>query len=103
MTRVHVFFVPVQPPVQPLNTEFASGVALSFTVLPMAKLSSHEPPQDMLPVLLVVATVPVPEPSFRIASPCLTLPMNLPIDEGCPSTFTVLITLLVDASIALMP
>ena len=60
MTMVQVLAVPVQAPDHPLNTEFASALALSFIVVPRRKVSWHELPQLM--VARVFVTTPVPEP-----------------------------------------
>src|SRR5437879_10933710 len=51
--------VPVHPPpVQPVNAEFACGVAVSVTAVPIGKLAEQVPPQAMPAGLLV--TVPSP-------------------------------------------
>src|SRR5204863_559186 len=53
--------VPVQPPpLQPMKTELAPGVAVSTTTVPLATLAVQLAPQLMSPGVLV--TVPVPSP-----------------------------------------
>src|SRR5438067_2500753 len=53
--------VPVQPPpLQPMKTELAPGVAVSTTTVPLAKLAVQAAPQLMSPGVPV--TVPVPAP-----------------------------------------
>jgi hypothetical protein len=54
--------VPVQPaPLQPVNVDAFVGVAVSVTVVPVAKSATHVPGQEMPLGLLV--TVPVPFPA----------------------------------------
>src|SRR2546427_7080481 len=48
------------PPVQPVNAEFAFGVAMSVTAVPIGKLAEQVPPQAMPAGLHV--TVPSPAP-----------------------------------------
>lgn len=52
--------VPEQAPLQPVNVELGSGVAVSVTVAPCPKLAEHVAPQSIPAGLLV--TVPEPEP-----------------------------------------
>jgi hypothetical protein len=57
---VHVETVPEQSPLQPAKVEPASGVAVSFTLVPFVKDAEQATPQEIPAGLLV--TVPVPAP-----------------------------------------
>src|SRR5207245_11735789 len=59
-TRAHVPVPRLPPPLQPVKTEPAAGLAVSVTVVPLAKLTVQVAPQS-IPVGLLV-TVPVPMP-----------------------------------------
>jgi hypothetical protein len=52
--------VPVHPPDHPANVEPELGVAVSVTVVPLAKLALHVVPQLMPEGSLVTAPAPVP-------------------------------------------
>ena len=52
--------VPVQAPLQPLNTEPAAGAAARLTTVPELKVEEHVAPQVMPAGVLVTAPVPVP-------------------------------------------
>lgn len=54
--------VPAQLPLHPVNLEPEAGMAVSVTVLPLAKGSWQSTPQDT-PVGLLL-TVPLPAPAF---------------------------------------
>ena len=58
--------VPLHAPPQPVNVVPAAGVAVSVTVLPLAKLALQVPPQ-LIPAGLLM-TVPVPLPVLLIVS-----------------------------------
>jgi hypothetical protein len=62
MPTVQMFPLLVQQLVQDSSIEFASGAAVSVTVLPVAKLAVQVGPQTM-PVGELV-TVPIPVPDF---------------------------------------
>ena len=53
--------VPVHAPDQPAKSEFASGFAVSVTVVPLAKFALHVSPQFMPAGALVTDPVPLPE------------------------------------------
>src|SRR5207245_9219302 len=59
-TRAHVPVPRLPPPLQPVKTEPAAGLAVSVTVVPLAKLTVQVAPQSIPGGLLV--TVPVPMP-----------------------------------------
>ena len=52
--------VPEHAPVQPANTEFASGAAVSVTAVPVLKLAVHVLPQLIPAGELVTVPPPVP-------------------------------------------
>lgn len=53
--------VPVQPPpLQPMNTEFAAGVAVRVTLVFVLYPAEHMAPQSMPPTSLVTVPEPVP-------------------------------------------
>ena len=52
--------VPVQSPLQPVNTEPASGVAVNATEVPSAKSAAQVAPQVIPAGALVTVPVPVP-------------------------------------------
>src|ERR1700682_3338472 len=52
--------VPEQAPLHPAKTEPAAGVAVSVTVVPLAKLAEQVAPQLIPPTLLVTVPVPLP-------------------------------------------
>ena len=52
--------VPVQPPLQPVNAEPASGVAVNMTEVPLPKSAAQVAPQVIPAGALVTVPVPVP-------------------------------------------
>ena len=50
---------PVQAPLQPVKVEPTAGAAVSVTLVPLATVTWHVPPQSM-PAGLVTEPVPVP-------------------------------------------
>ena len=58
--------VPLQPPpLQPTNVEPGSGVATSWSAVPLLSMREHTPPHEMPAGL---ATSPLPVPSFVTVS-----------------------------------
>jgi hypothetical protein len=66
MTNVQVGEVPLQAPLQPVNVEPVAGVAVSVTVVPLARPTSQVVPQLMPAGLL--ATLPPPVPAVATSS-----------------------------------
>jgi hypothetical protein len=58
--NVQVELLPLQPPVHPVNDEFAPAVSVNVTWVPLAKLALHVAPQVMPAGLLLIVPVPVP-------------------------------------------
>jgi hypothetical protein len=58
--RVQVGLLPLQPPVHPLNDEFAPAVSVSITCIPLAKVALHVVPQLMPAGLLLIVPPPAP-------------------------------------------
>jgi hypothetical protein len=56
--------VPVHAPLQPVNVDVPSGVAVSVTTVPTVKVVEQVPPQ-LMPAGLEV-TVPAPLPDFAM-------------------------------------
>ena len=52
--------LPLQPPVHPVNVEFAPAVSVSVTEVPLAKLALQVAPQLIPAGLLAIEPVPVP-------------------------------------------
>jgi hypothetical protein len=58
--------LPLQPPVHPVNDEFAAAVSVSVTCVPLVKAALHVVPQLMPAGLLL--TVPPPAPAALMLS-----------------------------------
>src|SRR5207244_2749551 len=59
-TTVQVVAVPVHAPLQPVQVEVASGVAVRVTLVPAAKASEHPPPEPQAIPAGLLETTPFP-------------------------------------------
>src|SRR5579864_2150695 len=77
---LQVFWVPLQAPLQPLNTVLDCGSSVRVSVVPAGRVTKQEPPQLML---LLPTTVPAPtfetvtEGTSRLAA-AFCAPIKLP-------------------------
>jgi hypothetical protein len=92
---VQVDAVPLHPPLQPVNVEPASGVAVSVTVEPATKLARQADPQEMPDGEDVTVPLPVP--------PLVTDSGHVPAEVVVNVAVTDLAALIVTVQVGALP